>query len=134
MNDGSLLALGHNAHFRMGHSTGGTNHSTPQVVFSGGVAAVSGGHEHSLFLKADGSLWTAGYNRFGRVGTGALNGAITLTKLVSSGVAGMSAGKEHSIYWTTSGDVYVFGSDHQGQLGLGRILYQRSPRLMFSSF
>ena len=134
MNDGSLLALGHNAHFRMGHSTGGTNHSTPQVVFSGGVAAVSGGYEHSLFLKTDGSLWTAGYNRFGRVGTGALNGAITLRKLVNSGVAGMSAGKEHSIYWTTSGEVYVFGSDHQGQLGLGRTLHERSPRLLFSSF
>jgi len=134
MTDGSLLALGHNAHFRMGHSTGGTNHSTPQVVFSGGVAAVSGGGEHSLFLKTDGSLWTAGYNRFGRVGTGALNGAITSTMLVSSGVAGMSAGKEHSIYWTTSGDVYVFGNDHQGQLGLGRTLHQRSPRLLFSNF
>ena len=132
-NDGSLLALGHNAHFRMGHDNGG-DHSTPQVVFSGGVAAVSGGFEHSLFLKTDGSLWVAGKNVKGRTGTGVPGASIQLTKIVNSGVAGMSAGMEHSIYWTTTGDVYVFGSDLSGQLGRGRILWQRSPRLLFSNF
>ena len=43
-------AIGHNRHYRMGHNTGG-NHATPQIVFASGVQAVSGGHEHNLFLK-----------------------------------------------------------------------------------
>ena len=64
--DGSLWAIGHNAHNRMGHNDRG-NHATPQMVFSSGVQAVSG-DAHSSFLKTDGSLWVAGKNKMGRVG------------------------------------------------------------------
>ena len=62
-------------------------------------------------------LWSAGWNKLGRVGAGANNESVQLTKIVDSGVAGMSAGHYHSIYWTTDGEVYVFGSNAYGQLG-----------------
>jgi alpha-tubulin suppressor-like RCC1 family protein len=96
------------------------------------VQAVSGGLEHSLFLKTDGSLWVAGRNILGRVGAGANNESVQLTKIVDSGVAGISAGREHSIYWTTNGEVYVFGSNGSGQLGLpGRTISTHEKQVLY---
>ena len=68
----------------------------------------------------------------GRVGAGANNVSVQLTKIVDSGVAGISAGREHSIYWTTNGDVYVFGSNGSGQLGLpGRTLSTHEKQVLY---
>jgi alpha-tubulin suppressor-like RCC1 family protein len=116
----------------MGHNAGTGNYATPQMVFASGVQAVSGGYEHSLFLKTDGSVWVAGSNKLGRVGTGAHNESVQLTKIVDSAVAGISAGKDHSIYWTTNGEVYVFGSNAHGQLGLpGRTLNTHEKQVLY---
>ena len=84
-----------------------------------------------LFLKADGSLWSSGYNQHGKVGAGELGHSIKLTKIVDAGVAGISAGHHHSIYWTTNGEVYAFGSDESGQLGLGRKIRMTSPHVIY---
>jgi alpha-tubulin suppressor-like RCC1 family protein len=103
----------------------------PQIVFTEGIKSVSGANTHSLFLKTDGSLWSSGYNQYGKVGAGELGHSIKLTKIVDAGVAGISAGHNHSIYWTTSGEVYAFGSDESGQLGLGRKIRMTSPHVIY---
>jgi alpha-tubulin suppressor-like RCC1 family protein len=130
MNNGSLLAFGSNGYFRSGLPVG-TNYLTPQIVFSEGIKSVSGGFEHSLFLKADGSLWSAGWNHSSQVGAGEVGHSIKLTKIVDSGVAGISAGNFHSIYWTVNGEVYAFGSDGSGQLGLGRKIRMTSSHTIY---
>ena len=113
MNDGSLLAFGSNGYFRSGLPVGG-NYLSPDC-FSEGIKSVSGGI-HSLFLKTDGSLWSAGWNHNNQVEVGELGHSIKLTKIVDSGVAGISAGNLHSIYWTVNGEVFAFGSDESGHL------------------
>jgi len=91
---------------------------------------VSGGGNHSLFLKDDGSLWASGFNSNGKVGIGTLNESIRLIKIIDNGVEGISAGSEHSLYWTKDGEVYVFGSDLNGQVGL-RTQFVSSPRVFY---
>jgi alpha-tubulin suppressor-like RCC1 family protein len=135
MNDGSLLTFGNNGNGRTGFAYNGVNSlTTPQVVFAGGVSKVAAHSFHTLFLKTDGSLWSAGHNEKGRVGSGEIDASVPLAKIVNSGVAGMAAGGYHSIYWTTNGEVYVFGSNGSGQLGLpGRILSTHEKLVLYDS-
>jgi alpha-tubulin suppressor-like RCC1 family protein len=135
MNDGSLLTFGNNGNGRTGFAYNGVNSlTTPQVVFAGGVSKVAAHSFHTLFLKTDGSLWSAGHNEKGRVGSGEIDASVPLSKIVNSGVAGMAAGGYHSIYWTTNGEVYVFGSNGSGQLGLpGRILSTHEKLVLYDS-
>jgi alpha-tubulin suppressor-like RCC1 family protein len=135
MNDGSLLTFGNNGNGRTGFAYNGVNSlTTPQVVFAGGVSTVAASGFHTLFLKTDGSLWSAGHNEKGRVGSGEIDASVPLAKIVNSGVAGMAAGGYHSIYWTTNGEVYVFGSNGSGQLGLpGRILSTHEKLVLYDS-
>ena len=44
-------------------------HSPVQTVASG-LAAISAGYDHTLFVKTDGSLWGMGENDYGQLGTG----------------------------------------------------------------
>ena len=133
MNDGSLLTFGNNGNGRTGFAYNGVNSlTTPQVVFAGGVSKVAAHSFHTLFLKTDGSLWSAGHNEKGRVGSGEIDANVPLSKIVNSGVAGMAAGQYHSIYWTTNGDVYVFGSNGSGQLGLtGPTFYTHEKQVLY---
>ena len=61
--------MGDNLEGQLG--TGGTSdqHSPVQTVESG-LAAVSAGYDHTLFVKTDGSLWGMGSNDYGQLGTG----------------------------------------------------------------
>jgi alpha-tubulin suppressor-like RCC1 family protein len=72
--DGSVWAWGYNGYGRLGDGTT-TNRSTPvQVRGPGGtgmlsnVVGVAGGSSHSVALKADGTVWTWGENRYGQLG------------------------------------------------------------------
>ncbi|MGC3959041.1 MAG: chromosome condensation regulator [Verrucomicrobiota bacterium] len=70
-NDGSLWGMGN-----LGPLSDDTSDQTnrPKQILSGGVIAIAAGFEHSLILKDDGSLWSTGYNEYGQLGNGTLNG------------------------------------------------------------
>jgi alpha-tubulin suppressor-like RCC1 family protein len=55
------------------------------------------GADHSLFLKADGSLWGMGYNSYGQLGDGTTNNTILPEMLVQSNVVANAAGSYHSL-------------------------------------
>ena len=131
MNNGSLLGFGGNWSYRTGLNSNEPHLLSPREILPGGVEQVAGTANHSLFLMTDGSLWAAGSNNMGKLGTGNFTGSELLTKIVNSGVAGMAVGDKHSLYWTTEGEVYVFGSDEKGQLGLGRIRSFHIPRALY---
>jgi alpha-tubulin suppressor-like RCC1 family protein len=131
MNNGSLLGFGGNWDYRTGLNSNEPRLLSPQEILPGGVKQVAGADNHSLFLMTDGSLWAAGSNDMGKLGTGNFTSSEPLTKIVNSGVAGMAVGNKHSVYWTTEGEVYVFGSDEKGQLGLGRIRSLHNPRALY---
>jgi alpha-tubulin suppressor-like RCC1 family protein len=73
--DGSLWGTGTDLNGQLGDGNSGQfagSYSFEEIVPSG-VTAVAAGGAHSLFIKADGSLWGMGYNAYGQLGIGSTN-------------------------------------------------------------
>ena len=49
----------------------------------GGISSVSGGYQHSLYLKSDGSLWGMGLNSSGQLGDGSSTSRSTPAEVVT---------------------------------------------------
>ena len=85
--DGSLWAVGCSYYGRFGN--GNANQYTfndPQQLLSTGVSAVAAGVYHSLIVKSDGSLWSAGNNEYGQLGNGATEDRDIWVKVVDANV------------------------------------------------
>ncbi|MDB6016548.1 MAG: hypothetical protein JWR19_1037 [Pedosphaera sp.] len=92
------------------------------------VTQISAGDGFVLFLKSDGSLWTAGYNVDGQTGnpdTYSNEFPYYFTnpiQVVSNGVTAIAAGGNFSLFLKSDGSLWGMGSDLYGQLGLTPIL------------
>jgi hypothetical protein len=75
--DGSLWGTGLNEYGQLGDGTSGPNNFArlPEQIVPSGVVAIAAGQEHSLFLKADGTLWAMGRYIYGQLGDGFYGGA-----------------------------------------------------------
>ena len=74
--DGTVWAWGSNSFGQLGDGTAGsaTSRSVPAVVPGlSGVVAVAAGQQHSVALKADGTLRAWGFNGFGQLGDSTQN-------------------------------------------------------------
>jgi alpha-tubulin suppressor-like RCC1 family protein len=130
--DGSLWAMGYNDHGQLGDGST-TNRSTPIAVVAAnanGVIAVAGGFSHSAFLKADGSMWSMGYNIFGQLGDGttveALN-PVVATGAASSGVVAVAAKGYHTLFIKADTSLWAVGYGGSGQLGDGAFSSSPTP-------
>jgi hypothetical protein len=88
------------------------------VNIASNVVAVAAGSIHSLFVKADGTLWAMGYNGHGQLG----NGTTVSTNqpvAVASNVVAVAAGGEHSLFVKNDGTLWAMGYNFNGQLGNG---------------
>ena len=54
----------------------------PSVVHAGAQAIAAGGY-HSMVLKADGTVWATGDNRYGQLGDGTTNDKTSFVKVLS---------------------------------------------------
>jgi alpha-tubulin suppressor-like RCC1 family protein len=82
------------------------------------IQAVSAGYDHSMFLKADGSLWGMGSNANGQLG----DGTTTLRSSplqVARGVASISAGDGYTMFIKSDGTLWGMGLNGGGHLGDG---------------
>ena len=79
------------------------------------------GAEHSLLVNADGSVWAAGGNPFGQMGTGSRTDPKVDFVQVLSGVVNTVAadGGGHSMVLKQDGSVWATGRNQHGQLGDG---------------
>ncbi|MFA7239572.1 MAG: hypothetical protein WC091_05615 [Sulfuricellaceae bacterium] len=95
-----------------------TSHAaTPQLAL---------GAQHSLVLKADGSVWAFGENASGRLGDGTETGRAYPVRVVGlDNAVQVVAGYYHSVALKADGTVYCWGENLSGQLGLGDV----APRL-----
>lgn len=72
---------------------------------------------HSLFLKADGSLWGMGYS--GYIGFGsAFTNFSTPQEIVSNNVTATALGSDYSLFVKSDGSVWGIGNNGLGGLGL----------------
>jgi len=124
-----LWVMGDNAYGQLGE--GNNNNpvypSAPVQIFSSsslsipGVAAITTGTNHSLYVRNDGSLWAMGYNRDGELGDNTTDNNNYETnraeEIVTGGVATVAAGDYHSVFLKNDGSLWVMGDNFYGELG-----------------
>jgi alpha-tubulin suppressor-like RCC1 family protein len=91
---------------------------TPTVTAQN-VTQISAGQYHSLFLRADGSLWGTGGNQFGQLGIGNFIQTNAPVEIISNGVTQIAVGGFHSLFIKSDGSLWGMGLDYFGELGCG---------------
>jgi alpha-tubulin suppressor-like RCC1 family protein len=120
--DGTVWAWGANDYGQLGTDNAAGSLVPFRVKAIGrNVIQVAAGNDHSVALKADGSVWAWGLNDRGQLGSG--NTAAFFTPVKVSGLNGrftaIVAGYDFSLALRSDGTVWGWGDDYQGQLGNG---------------
>ena len=124
--DGAVWAWGLNDFGQLGNGTAGGASATPAEVSGlADVIAIAAGADHSLALKADGTVRAWGGGLLG-------NGANTIspTPVQVSNLAGVIAiatGADHSLALKADGTVQAWGFNGLGQLGDGTTTDRLTP-------
>src|SRR3990167_494610 len=108
---GSVIQQGKNTSTdqeKLGNPGNTTNTNVCQkIVQLPPMIATSAGHDHSLFLDVEGSVWSCGANAYGQLGSG------NTTNRSKAG------GDLHSLFLDFEGSVWSCGYNGHGELGLG---------------
>jgi uncharacterized delta-60 repeat protein len=121
--NGTIAVAGWNEFGQLGTSTGPS--LSPSVVDGSGseqgrYVAIAGGGLHSLALKADGTVWTWGWNHFGELGNGTTVDSRLPVKVTGiTNAAWVAGGAYHSLVLGRDGVARAFGWNGYGQLGTG---------------
>src|SRR5207244_8583684 len=105
-------------------------YGAPQADATQSVVA---GLNHSLAVKSDGTLWSWGYNYYGKLGIGS-----TVDQWFPAQVSGLTnvvsaaGGWYHSLAIKADGTVWAWGYNTYGQLGDGTTT-QRNSRVKLSA-
>ena len=128
--DGTLWTWGYNGFGQLGTGTI-TNRSSPGTTAGGGTnwTQVACGYTHTAAIKTDGTLWTWGYNQYGRLGDG------TTTNRSSPGTTAgggtnwkqVACGYTHTAAIKTDGTLWTWGFNGSGGLGDGTTTNRSSP-------
>lgn len=89
---------------------------------------VSAGSNHSLGIKADGTLWAWGDNDYGQLGNGTNTATNVPTQIgTSTNWQKIAAGLEYSLAIKTDGTLWAWGFNWTGQLGDGTTTNKNIP-------
>eukprot|EP01052_Picozoa_sp_SAG31_P018964 SAG31_NODE_1364_length_8625_cov_8.137696_6_plen_238_part_01 len=106
--DGRVFAAGSNTFGQLGDGTT-TDRPTPVEVASVGAdnQAVAAGGAHTVYLKADGRVFAAGWNEYGQLGDGTTTHRPTPVEVASVGAdnQAVAAGAQHTVYLKADGRV-----------------------------
>lgn len=102
------------------------------------VNKISGGANHSMFLKADGSVWAMGYNQDGELGNGIFINTNRPIEIGLGSVVEASCGGFHSLFLKFDGSLWATGAKggngfNYGQLGNGDFAGTNQPVQVVSS-
>ncbi len=119
-----LIASGSNTAGQLGLGT--TSSTTTPLPVSDEVIQASGAYGHSLFVKADGTLWGAGSNAGGELGDGTTTHRASPIQIATD-VVQASAGNNYSLFLKAGGTLWAMGENTDGQLGDGASTRRLSP-------
>jgi alpha-tubulin suppressor-like RCC1 family protein len=120
--DGTLWALGSNAHGRTGRGTiSGDTTSPTLVVPDNDWATVAAGLEHSLAIKTDGTLWSWGSNENYRTGQASnIGNTLVPTQIgIDNNWSKVATSEGRSLAIKTNGTLWSWGSNENGATGQG---------------
>ncbi|WP_147443465.1 RCC1 domain-containing protein [Corallococcus sicarius] len=91
--------------------------------------SVASGRNHSLALRADGTLWGWGDNYYSQLGAGAgsMPSILPVQATILSGVKSVHATVDSSLALRTDGTVWAWGGNSEGVLGNGTTLASATP-------
>ncbi len=135
--NGQLMAWGRNDEGQLGDGTT-TRRLTPVRVGASinfaGVKTLTGGRDHGVAVKTDGSVWAWGSNNYGQVGDGTTTDKLTPVAIdVNGSTAGLgtasdaAAGAHHSYALRTDGTVASWGRNYRTELGDGTTTSRTRP-------
>ena len=124
--DGTLWAWGSNSNGQLGNEDGAN--AAKRVPTPIGAAtnwtSISAGNDHSLAIRADGTLWAWGANASGQLGDSTSidnkNAPIQIGRVTVW--ASVSAGDKYSLAIQDDGTLWAWGKNDFGQLGNGGIV------------
>lgn len=93
------------------------------------TGALAAGENHSMALKADGTVWTWGDGYWSQIGDGGTVGRTSPVQVLSGAVA-VAAGFHHSLVLKADGTVWAWGENSGGEVGDGTTTPRRSPVLV----
>jgi alpha-tubulin suppressor-like RCC1 family protein len=86
------------------------NHTLlPVKIVASNIVSVAAAHDHSLFIKSDGSLWAMGLNDWGQVGDCTIDWPYRPEQIVSNGVVAVTAGYSGSLFLKRDGSLWGMG-------------------------
>jgi len=133
--DGTLWTWGYNLEGALGNNDT-TDRSTPVTTFAGGTdwKQVNSGLYHIPAIKTDGTLWTWGYNNFGRLGTNDKTQRNTPVTTFAGGTnwKQVNGGVYHTIAIKTDGTLWTWGQGTSGQLGTNDTTDRSTPVTTFA--
>ena len=127
--DGTVRTWGMNLYGQLGIGITGSYRTTP-VQTSGitNVTAITGGYNHSVALKGDGTVWTWGANSSGQLGDGTTTSRNTPVQVAGlSNVTAIASGGYYTLALKSDGTVWAWGNNSFGQLGDGTTTLRRTP-------
>lgn len=84
-----------------------------------GIVAIQAGHNHTLALRNDGTVWAWGDNIYGQLGNGSLTTPKTPVKVPLTKVIYIGTAVNSSYAIKSDGTVWAWGVNQNGQLGDG---------------
>jgi alpha-tubulin suppressor-like RCC1 family protein len=134
---GTAWAWGNAALGRLGDGTT-VNKSSPVSVLAGFTdwCQVSGGYQHGLGLRQNGTVWAWGNASCGRLGDNCITNRSSPVSVVGGFTdwCQVSAGREHSLGVRTNGTAWAWGINTLGHLGDGTIVNKSSPVSVVGGF
>ena len=125
----SARSWGWNGYGQLGVGSLVDKHAPTQITgMSSNVVDIEMGKAHTLVLKADGSVWTCGYNADGELGLGTFDTQNKPVKVAGlSNVIAIAAGEFSSYAMTADGLLWAWGYNGYGQLGTGDLTSYNWP-------
>ena len=131
--NGTLWAWGNNFYGTWGDgNSGGNPNSHSYIPIQIGVATdwvkVSARSDHTVALKANGTLWTWGQNAHGQLGDGSLTNRATPMQIgVATDWVDIYASSGNTFAIKSDGTLWAWGSNSVGQLGNGNTTDSKVP-------